>query len=404
MKKIITILLCFSFAVLTAQGLQSLKFKGTLSAYGSYSEKFLSGFQFIPEFSGDFLPDTSRWIADFELSANTFVSYDTTTGVNGNILPYRAWMRFAGNQFEFRVGLQKITFGKAQLLRSLSWFDTIDPRDPLGLTSGVFAERFRYYVPGSNANIWLWAIQEDLNDNTFYMPFERTGFNLVNQLGARVELPLFNGEIGLSYNYKPFSSDSLTLSDPFGSTGSFQLQTPSFKRQQVGIDGKWDNTIGVWFELAIIKDHADFDFLITDLYLETETAALTLGLDYTIPFGNGILLMTEYMANVVRFDYDMGLGETADVEFMHLAALMLSYPLGIFDSVGLMTFMDIDNTDYYAYVFWQTQFDNLTLRLSGALTNIDSGVSLFSGQSSSVSLGNMLQIMAIYDFKVDVIH
>lgn len=402
MKKIIMILLCFNLAVLSAQGINGLKFKGTATAYGTYSAGFVSGAQFIPQLSGDFLPDTSSYIADFELSANTFLNYDTSDGFDWDVLPYRAWTRFAGNQFELRVGLQKITFGKAQLLRALSWFDTIDPRDPLGLTQGVVAERFRYYIPNSNANIWLWAIQEDLNDNSFYMPYAKSTFSLVNQLGARVELPVFQGEIGLSYNYKPFTSDSLSMSDPFGSGTSLGLNAFSVTRHQFGFDGKWDSDIGAWFELSLAKEYSDSKYLTQDIYLETETASLTLGLDYTIPLGNGLLLMAEYMGNMVRVDMELGLGESAAVEFYNLAGLMLSYPLGIFNSVGLMTFMDLDNVNYYAYVFWQTQFDNLTLRLSGALTNFDANATIFPGQSSSMSLGNMLQLMAIYDFKINL--
>jgi len=38
------------------------------------------------------------------------------------LIIYRGWIRYSGSQFEARVGLQKINFGPAQLLRSLKWF------------------------------------------------------------------------------------------------------------------------------------------------------------------------------------------------------------------------------------------------------------------------------------------
>ncbi|MCK7489842.1 MAG: ABC transporter ATP-binding protein [Anaerotruncus sp.] len=39
----------------------------------------------------------------------------------------------------------------------MMWFDTIDPRDPLQLTDGVYALLLRYYTRG-NANFWAWAM------------------------------------------------------------------------------------------------------------------------------------------------------------------------------------------------------------------------------------------------------
>ena len=55
------------------------------------------------------------------------------------------------------TGLQKINFGSAVLLRPLMWFDSLDPRDPLQLTDGVYAVLLRYYFP-NNANLWAWAL------------------------------------------------------------------------------------------------------------------------------------------------------------------------------------------------------------------------------------------------------
>lgn len=394
MKKVIILLLLISVAF--SAGSPSVVFKGTATGYGSLSNNCASGVQFIPILEGDFLPDTSRLIADFEFSADSYVRYDTIHDFSTGINPYRAWLRLAGNQYEFRVGLQKITFGKAQLLRGLSWFDTLDPRDPLGLTQGVWAERFRYYIPNSNANIWLWAIQEELSSTSFYLPLMIDKNSLIGQYGGRMEVPVFQGEIGLSYNYKLAGADTSGIQE-IGVFSGLQVH-----RHQFALDGKWDDLLGLWFELVFTQERADFTFMTHDAYLLTEIAQLTLGFDYTLNIGNGLLVIGEYMGNVIHTDMDLGLGSVPLVVFKNVAGCMLSYPLGLFDSFGLMSFIDLDDPAIYAYLFWQRQYDNLSLRLSGALTNFDQDVILFPGQSTSASLGNMIQLMLMYDFKIRV--
>lgn len=402
MKKIITTLLCFSLLFAADKGLTSLKIKGTATAYGSVFSNFSSGAQFIPEIEGDFLPDTSRYIADFEFSADTYVRWDTSKGFDPGIKPYRGWIRLAGNQFEFRIGLQKITFGKAQLLRTLSWFDSMDPRDPLALTTGVFAERFRYFIPRSNANIWLWAIQEDLGTSSFYLPMSVDGFKMASHYGGRIELPLSRGELGVSFNYKTVLADTVSVSGLVAGT-DLTLTGSTADRYQYALDGKWDGDIGVWFEGAYVTERAEFSLFNADAYMSTEMLMVTLGMDYTIGIGNGLLFMAEYMGDVIRVEYDLGTGEDHEVTYLNFAAIMLSYPLGIFDSMGLMGFMDLDNIKLYGYLFWQRQWDNLTLRLSGALTNFDAGMELFPGRSSGISIGNMIQLTAMYDFRINII-
>ncbi len=86
-----------------------------------------------------------------------YIKNDSTSFEEKEAEVYRGWMRYSGSQFEARAGLQKINFGPAHLLRSLKWFDSIDPRDPQEETGGVQAALFRYYFL-NNTNIWLWAI------------------------------------------------------------------------------------------------------------------------------------------------------------------------------------------------------------------------------------------------------
>ena len=80
--------------------------------------------------------------------------------INNTEESYRLWLRYSSDQIEARLGLQKIAFGPAMVLRSLAWFDTIDPKDPTGQTDAVEAFRLRVF-PTSSLALWLWSINND---------------------------------------------------------------------------------------------------------------------------------------------------------------------------------------------------------------------------------------------------
>jgi len=113
----------------------------------------------------------------------------------GHDKPYRFWARYSAKQVELRIGLQKINFGSASMLRPLMWFDQVDPRDPLMLTDGVWGILGRYYFL-NNANIWLWGLYG--NDN-------RKGWEIFNsqktipEFGGRLQIPVPKGESGFSF-------------------------------------------------------------------------------------------------------------------------------------------------------------------------------------------------------------
>ena len=100
------------------------------------------GIRSIPEFTLE-QSVSSSVLFDVEFSLNAFGTAQFRSGedtrTDGKIDPYRLWFRFSTSQFEARIGLQKINFGSASLLRPLMWFDSSEPRDPLQLTDGVYA-------------------------------------------------------------------------------------------------------------------------------------------------------------------------------------------------------------------------------------------------------------------------
>src|SRR6188474_3845952 len=142
----------------------------TFGAHGQVSSWFIindqrpttpaAGLRYVPSLTLEKQLTTERTL-DGELSLNGYASaqapdwqdLDATSGLK----PYRVWARFKTPRFEARVGLQKINFGSATLLRPLMWFDSVDPRDPLQITDGVYGVLLRQYLP-NNVTIWEWGL------------------------------------------------------------------------------------------------------------------------------------------------------------------------------------------------------------------------------------------------------
>jgi len=163
MKPIILFIVLGFSVVIHAQKKFEYGFKGQLSdAIGLHPEKpfvFQNTARFIPELSLGYA-FTEKFKIDTEISLNAYYTAENAnkTWTDTAALPlYRAWLRLTGKQYEFRVGLQKINFGSAQLLRPLMWFDSVDPRDPQKITGGVYGALIRYYFK-NNATIWFWTL------------------------------------------------------------------------------------------------------------------------------------------------------------------------------------------------------------------------------------------------------
>jgi len=123
----------FILLVQTSFSQDSLLFKGSCRD-GSTSIRMLifrlCRLRYIPTLNYQVKQKHDNLI-DFEVSANIngaggFHPFDTGYA-DGKIKPYRVWARYSSRQFEIRLGLQKINFGSATMLRPLMWFDQLDP-------------------------------------------------------------------------------------------------------------------------------------------------------------------------------------------------------------------------------------------------------------------------------------
>ncbi|MBI91439.1 MAG: hypothetical protein CMQ48_05850 [Gammaproteobacteria bacterium] len=69
---------------------------------------------------------TNKQLFDMEWSYRLERVYAGNALLNDKKKHHRYWVRYSSEKLEARLGLQKIIFGPSMVLRSLSWFDTID--------------------------------------------------------------------------------------------------------------------------------------------------------------------------------------------------------------------------------------------------------------------------------------
>jgi hypothetical protein len=302
------------------------------------------GFRYIPELT---LEDSlSQHLSlDFEMSLNAFgTAYihslkNTQTG--GDIDLYRMWGRISSSRFEARIGLQKINFGSATLLRPLMWFDSIDPRDPLQLTNGVYGLLLRYYFL-NNANIWIWSLygNDQLKGWDFFPSKPKSA-----EYGGRLQLPLGNGEWAVTYHHRTMDLGQ----GPIALTETTDLFVPE---DRYALDGKWDLGIGFWFEGALTHQR-------TELLPFFWQRAVNIGLDYTVGLGNGLYALTESFF-FTSSDKAFGSGES-----LSFSALSLGYPLGLLDNLNAIVYYDWDNKDFYSFLNWRRTYDRWTINIIG---------------------------------------
>lgn len=341
MRKWIFFLLVFGWSTFIV-GQQNVEIEGQFIMVGSYSpDNQLEGFlgsRYIPEASYLIPMDSAQTrFFDFEASANIngnilFSPFDTSS-LDGNIQPYRVWARYNAKQFELRVGLQKIDFGSASLLRPIQWFNQIDPRDPLQLTNGVYGVLGRYYFL-NNANIWLWALYG--NEKTRGFDAIETN-KTIPEFGGRIQYPTKKGEIAFSYHHRAANSTSV----------EFLPQFEKIPEHRFGLDGKWDVGVGLWFETALIYKTKDVGFL-------THQALFNIGTDYTFGIGNGVNVMLEHLAVALDNQF-LGLENTTNV-----SAAMVSYPLGFFDNISGVFLYNWTAENFTFNINYNHQFEKIS--------------------------------------------
>ena len=314
---------------------QPVSVQGQLSTWFTLNDADPStpgvGVRYLPSLSLERRLAESR-LVDGEISINAY-GFGESPGwddvdTTGRLKAYRVWARFKTSRFEARGGLPKINFGSALLLRPLRWFDSVDPRDPLQITDGVYGLLVREYLP-RNFTVWAWGLygNEHLKGLELSPTHERTP-----EYGGRFQAPLSKGEIAFTTHYR-----RADLSKGFTSVDAGE--DPLARENRYGLDGKWDVGIGLWFEVAAVRQTRP-------ALPSSDSGAMTLGADYTFGLGNGLHVLGEYFVQ-----------DTSREMATQFSAISLNYPLGLLDSLSAIVYVDTTREDVYRFINWQRTYD-----------------------------------------------
>lgn len=290
-------------------------------------------------------------------------------GFDGMIKIYRGWVRYATPRFEARIGLQRLEFGSASILRPLMWFDRIDPRDPLQITDGVKGLLLKYTLQ-NNTNVWVWGLYGN-NGLKGWDLFPTEGRH--PEFGGRVQLPVPKGEVALTYHHRRMDR-SFGLGDMGG----------NIPEDRLGLDGKWDLGVGLWFEGTLVKAEG------SGLPLPFRRA-LTVGADYTFAVGNGLHVLGEHFHtqdSATAFGAGRG---------MKISAASLSYPLGVLDALSGVFYYDWGSDSFYRFMSWRRTYDRWSLLVIGFWN--PTTLSFYRASTAGASFGGKgLQVMAVFNY------
>ncbi len=360
----------------------TLLLSGQVSAWTLYSDgndkPLWLGGRFLPQLNyGINIPHDRKWDMEVSLNVNGIAGFKPFSNniTDGNIKLYRSWIRYSGEQFEVRLGLQKLNFGSASMLRPLMWFDRVDPRDPLQLTEGVWGLLGRYYFL-NNVNIWAWTLYG--NEKPPVWEVVQTNEH-IPEFGGRIQLPLIKGELGLTYHHR--NADSRRLA------GLLQVADWNLDRipeNKFGIDGKWDVEIGLWFEASWTHKSKDLDIF-------TNQHLLNIGTDYTFGIGNGLNAVLEHLVAINSIDaFDF-------TNPMNFTALSFSYPFGLTDNITGIVYYDWNRQTFYNFINWNRHLNKFTF-YAIAFFNPEINVLPVNNDSFNLMGGNGIQLMVVYNY------
>lgn len=382
--KVFSLLLLCAGNLLAQKDSASISFNGQLTAWGIMQfENPLSiwcGGRFVPTVLGNYSFSENSGI-DFEASLNLngtagFAILEPHT-LLWQLKPYRVWARYSGQNWEVRAGLQKINFGSAKMFRPLMWFDGMDVRDPLQLTDGVYGVLGKYFFQ-NNANLWLWGLIGNKNPKGY----ELWGSSQWNpEIGGRFQMPAGTGQIAVSTNFRKAQVRNWA-------SNLWNDFTP-MNESRIGLDGKWDVGIGLWFESSVTltdtqNQHFPLLFKVQDMW--------NLGADYTFPVGNGIGATVEY------FRYHAGEQFIVAGNSVDVLGTMLTYPVSMLDNLSGMVFYLPGQNKWMNYLSWGRTYDNFNIYGIAYWNPTD--VQLVSAQSASRNMfaGKGIQLMVSYNF------
>ena len=177
---------------------------------------------------------------------------------------HRCYARLTMNNVDLRIGLQRLNFGSAVLIRPLMWFDGLDPRDPMQFSEGVYSALLRVFF-NNNANVWLWGLygNDEIKGWELFPTQTKRG-----EFGGRIQYPIYTGELAFTYyRREPDLNDLARPELPAPAGASIE--------QRYAFDMRWDIVIGFWSEIVIVDRK-------NQLLLNRWQRIINVGADYTI--------------------------------------------------------------------------------------------------------------------------
>jgi hypothetical protein len=355
----------------------TLIFSGQFSSWGLYNKgnnlPVYLGARYIPTLDYTINLKKDHKI-DFEASVNLYgtngISPFYQNNTDGSLSPYRAWARYSTKQLEIRLGLQKINFGSATLLRPLMWFDQIDPRDPLQLTNGVWGLLGRYYFL-NNANLWIWGLYG--NDKARPWDVDKTNQKFP-EYGGRFQYPVPKGEVALTFHHRVTDTQGL---------GSTVPSYPAVAENRLGLDGKWDLGVGLWFEGTWVNKTKDVGMF-------TNQEILNVGTDNTFSIGNGLNVVFEQL---MLADDKKAFSFSQSVSF---SGLSLSYPISMIDNLSTISYYDWTNKASYNFMTLKRQYNKISYYLM-AFWNPTNYLLPQQTNSANYYSGKGIQLMLVFN-------
>jgi len=315
---------------------------GQVSAWGIYVDRGEVGLRYIPEMRiARPFREGRKLDAEISLNLYTFGPLNSIEEFhdNADAQLYRSYIRYSTTQYEVRLGLQKINFGPAKILRSLMWFDQLDIRDPLELTDGVYALLGRYFFL-NNANIWLWALYGN-DDLKGLETIETDEENM--EFGGRCQFPAPYGEMALSFHHRKLDKSDWD--------NKMSRDIPDGDENRYAIDGSFDIGPGLWFEASASEIKIDESESLWNRFL-------TIGMDYTVDIGPGPHLIYEHFVKSTGPEID-----EEDIRY-RLSSLSADISLGILDTLNTIGYYDWEDNDFYYNLIWQRTYDNWLINLN----------------------------------------
>jgi hypothetical protein len=221
-------------------------------------------------------------------------------------------------------------------------------------------------VTRQNASLWFWGLYG--NDETKGYEMLATPDDEM-EFGGRMQVPVSSGEAALTFHRRTVSAPSPHAED--------------FPEYRYGLDGRWDIEIGLWFEAVFTQQKSEF------MPFEWRHM-VTLGGDYTLPFGNGLHILFEHTA------VDAATRPLEWEEDSHVSGLMIGYPMGLMDRLTAIGFYYWEEEEYSQFLSWQRAWDRFTLEVS-AFHYPGGGDSVSPWKAGASGVGSGGQLVLIFN-------